>query len=176
MKLSFLCSTALAGSLALGLAACDRGGSNSGSNGGGTTIIQTIVQPPGGAASSTPSVSPITDGKALCRQALIRVKELLKATDPYWNLVTKPGASLSDEQTSNAADHVTEVAAKVIPALEGMVGSGSPQNVANAVKDFTGSAKKFTKAIGDRAPDAEISPLASDYSDKIDEVNHACGY
>ena len=167
----------IAGAAAFGLAACDRGSnSSSGSNGGNTTIIQTIVQPPGAPTSAATGATPILDGKTLCRQALIRVKELLKATDPYWNLATKPGGSLSDDDMSKAADHVTEVANRVIPALEGMVGPGSPEGIAKAVREFTQTAKKFTKAIGDRAADGEVNPLASDYSDKIDEVNHACGY
>ena len=170
-----ICSAMFVSCLMFGLAACDRG-SGSGSAGGGTTIVQTIVQPPGGATSTTPSATPITDGKVLCRQSLIRVKELLKATDPYWNLAIKQGGSLADEDISKAADHVTEVAGRVIPALEGMVGAGSPEDIAKAIKGFIEAAKKFTKAIGDRAPDEEVNPLASDYGNKIDGVNHACGY
>ena len=174
MKLSFFCSTVLAGSLALGLAACDRGGSNSGSNGGGTTIIQTVVQAPSVSVSAKPSVTPITDGKTLCHVAGVRVQELVNATDTYWNLVVKPGGSLSDPDVVAAADKVTEVAQKVIPMLEGMIGPGIPKEIADGLHGYIDDAKEFTQAITNREDSEDINPLAKKYKSGINAFNQAC--
>ena len=163
---------ALSGLAGLGLAACDRGGSSAPSTSNAGTAV---VKPSASSAIAAPSATPIDNPKELCHQARTLSRKLYVDVGAYWKLmVNANGKTQSDPEIAAAADKVNSTAAEVIPQLEGIVGTGAPSDIGDAVREYTSAAKSFTDSIGEGAPGEEQTPLASKYGDAVDKLNSVC--